>query len=118
MAVAVGFALVWIVVPTVGKRVFLRVVSTIPTVMRCMTPSAATVKKSGLRPFKKSGFRRYKNSYNRSPSPTLPKGRESHPPELEVIAWHSFPLGKAGMGPVTLPFPIAAIPHEKRTHPD
>ena len=27
-----------------------------------------------------------------------PQGRESHPPELEVIAWHSFPLGKAGMG--------------------
>ena len=57
-----GFALAWTVAPTVGKRVFLRVVSTIPTVMRCMTPSAATVKKSGLRPFKKSGFRRYKNS--------------------------------------------------------
>ena len=57
-----GFALVCTVAPIVGKRVFLRVVSTIPTVMRCMTPSAATVKKSGLRPFKKSGFRRYKNS--------------------------------------------------------
>jgi|GEM_PF-6526140 len=27
-------------------------------------------------------------------------------------------LGKAGMGPVVLPFPIATIPHEKRTYPD
>ena len=41
-----GFALAWMVVPIVGKRVFLRAVSTIPTVMRCMTPSAATVKKA------------------------------------------------------------------------
>ena len=47
-----GFALVWLAVPTVGKRFFLRVVSTIPTVMRGMTPSSATVKKSGLWPFK------------------------------------------------------------------
>ena len=46
MAVAVGFALVWLVVPTVGKRVFLRVVSTIPTVMRGMTTAAAAVKKA------------------------------------------------------------------------
>jgi len=45
VAVAVGFALAWMVVPTVGKRVFLRVVSAIPTVMRCMTTAAATVKK-------------------------------------------------------------------------
>ena len=43
-----GFALVWLSVPTVGKRVFLRIVSAIPTVMRGMTPSAATVKKRPL----------------------------------------------------------------------
>ena len=48
MAVAVGFALVWMAVPTVGKRVFLRVVSTIPTVMHGMTTAAATVKKAAL----------------------------------------------------------------------
>jgi hypothetical protein len=42
------------VVPPVGKRIFLRVVSTIPTVMRGMTTAVATVKKSGLWPFKKS----------------------------------------------------------------
>gem|GEM_PF-2624856 len=45
---AVGFALAWLVVPTVGKRVFLRVVSTIPTVMHGMTTAAATVKKAAF----------------------------------------------------------------------
>ena len=33
------------VVPTVGKQVFLRLVTAIPTVMRCMTPAMTTVKK-------------------------------------------------------------------------
>ena len=57
-----GFTLAWMAVPTVGKRVFLRAVSTIPTVMRCMTPSATTVKKAAFGRSKRSGFRRYKNS--------------------------------------------------------
>ena len=48
MAVTVGFALVCTVAPIVGKRVFLRVVSTIPTIIRCMTTAAATVKKRPL----------------------------------------------------------------------
>ena len=48
MAVAVGFALAWMAVPTVGKRVFLFAVSTIPTVMPCMTTAAAMVKKAAL----------------------------------------------------------------------
>ena len=56
MAVAVGFALVWTVVPTVGKRVFLRVVSTIPTIIRRMTPSAATVKKAAFGRSKSPAF--------------------------------------------------------------
>ena len=43
-------------VPTVGKRVFLRAVSTIPTVMRCMTPSAATVKKAAYGRSKSPAF--------------------------------------------------------------
>ena len=51
-----GFALVCTAVPTVGKRVFLRVVSTIPTVMRCMTPSAATVKKAAYGRSKSPAF--------------------------------------------------------------
>ena len=57
-----GSTLAWMAVPTVGKRVFLRAVSTIPTVMRCMTPSATTVKKAAFGRSKRSGFRRYKNS--------------------------------------------------------
>ena len=51
-----GFALAWTVVPTVGKRVFLLVVSTIPTVMRCMTPSATTVKKAAFGRSKSPAF--------------------------------------------------------------
>lgn len=45
---AVGFALAWLSVPTVGKRVFFLAVSTIPTVMHGMTTAAATVKKAAL----------------------------------------------------------------------
>ena len=56
MAVAVGFALVWIVVPTVGKRVFLRVVSTIPTVLHGMTTASATVKKAAYGRSKSPAF--------------------------------------------------------------
>ena len=48
MAVAVGFALAWMAVPTVGKRVFLLAASTIPTVMHGMTTAGATVKKAVL----------------------------------------------------------------------
>ena len=51
---AVGFALAWMAVPTVGKRVFLLAVSTIPTVMHGMTTAAATVKKRPLAVKKKS----------------------------------------------------------------
>ena len=51
-----GFALVCTAVPTVGKRVFLRAVSTIPTVMHRMTPSAATVKKAAYGRSKSPAF--------------------------------------------------------------
>ena len=51
-----GFALAWTVAPTVGKRVFLLVASTIPTVMRGMTPSAATVKKAAYGRSKSPAF--------------------------------------------------------------
>ena len=54
VAAAGGFALVELVAPPVGKRVFLLIVTTITTVMRGMTPAATTVKKSGRWPFKKS----------------------------------------------------------------
>lgn len=48
MAVAFGFALVGMAVPTDGKRVCLFAVSTIPTVMHGMTTAVATVKKAAL----------------------------------------------------------------------
>ena len=37
-----------------------------------------------------------------SPSPSLPKGRELIPAVFENVVWRSFPLGKAGMGPVVM----------------
>ena len=48
MAAVVGFAFLGVSVTPVGKRVFLRVVSAIPTVMHGMTPSVVTVKKAAF----------------------------------------------------------------------
>ena len=45
---AVGFAWVCLSVTPVGKRVFLLIVATIPTVMPCMTTAATTVKKAAV----------------------------------------------------------------------
>ena len=92
-----GFALAWMAVPTVGKRVFLRAVSTIPTVMRCMTPSAATVKKAAFGRSKSPAFAGTKTAANRrtspnppeSPSPAIPKGLERNPTEFEAV-WAAF----------------------------
>ena len=69
MVAAVGFALVWQVVPTVGKRVFLRVVSAIPTVMHGMTTSAATVKKAAFGRSKSPAFAGAKTTAYWSPPP-------------------------------------------------
>ena len=63
-----GFALAVMSVPTVGKRVFLRVDATIPTVMRGMTPSAATVKKAAFGRSKSPAFAGRKTAADRSPS--------------------------------------------------
>ena len=98
MAVAVGFALAWMAVPTVGKRVFLLVVSTIPTVMPCMTTAAATVKKAALGRSKRPPLAVQKQLLIESLSPALPKGLEFLLVVFEEVAWHSFLLGKAGMG--------------------
>ena len=89
-----GFALVWMVAPTVGKRVFLRVVSSIPTVMRGMTPSSTTVKKAAYGRSKSPALAGSKTAANRSPSPNplkdpphaLPKEREFH---RETLLWVS-----------------------------
>ena len=98
MAVAVGFALAWMAVPTVGKRVFLLAVSAIPTVMPCMTTAAATVKKRPLAVKKSTPLAVQKQLFIGSPSPALPKGREFIPVVFEEVVVHSFPLEKAGMG--------------------
>jgi len=74
VAVAGGFALAWMVVPIVGKRVFLRVVSTIPTVMRGMTPSVSTVQKAAFGRSKSPAFAGTKTAANRGPSPNPPQG--------------------------------------------
>ena len=80
-----GFAFAWMVVPTVGKRVFLRAVSTIPTVMRCMTPSTATVQKAASGRSKSPAFAGTKTVDYRRPSscllkplPIPPQGTGAH----------------------------------------
>ena len=98
MAVAVGFALAWMAVPTVGKRVFLLAASTIPIVMHGMTTAAATVKKAALGRKKSPPLAVQKQRFIGSPSPALPKGRELIPVVFEEVVVHSFPLRKAGMG--------------------
>ena len=70
-----GFALVVMSVPTVGKRVFLRVDAAIPTVMRGMTPSAATVKKAAFGRSKSPAFAGRKTAaYWRPLSKPFPMG--------------------------------------------
>ena len=106
MAVAVGFALAWMAVPTVGKRVFLRAVSTIPTVMHRMTPSVATVKKAAYGRSKSPAFAGAKTATDRgpspnppeSPSPSLPKGRELIPAEFKDVGVLLLPLGEGWDG--------------------
>ena len=65
---AVGFAWVCLSVAPVGKRVFLLIVPTIPTVMHGMATAATTVKKSGPWPFKKSAVGGTKTTACRRPS--------------------------------------------------
>ena len=95
---AVGFALAWMAVPTVGKRVSLLAVSTIPTVMPCMTTAAATVKKAALVRKKSPPLAVQKQLFIGSPSPVIPKVREFILAVFEAVMWCPFPLGKAGMG--------------------
>ena len=74
MAVAVGFSLAWMAVPTVGKRVFLLSVSAIPTVMHGMTTAAKTVKKAALGRKKSPPLAVQKQLFIESLSPAIPKG--------------------------------------------
>ena len=101
-----GFAFAWMVVPTVGKRVFLRAVSTIPTVMHGMTPFSATVKKAAYGRSKSPAFAGTKTAANRgpspnpfeSPSPSVSKGRESIPAEFKDVVVRLLPLGEGWDG--------------------
>ena len=98
MASVVGFAFLWLSVTPVGKRVFLRVVAAIPNAMLCMTTTAATFQKAASGR-KKSPPLAVKKQLIVSPSLTLPKGREFILVVFEEVVVHTFPLGKAGMGP-------------------
>ena len=107
MVAAVGFALVWLAVPTVGKRVFLRVVSAIPTVMRGMTPAAAAVKKAANGRSKSPAFAGTKTAANRGPSPNSPQGA-GVPPRSSSLG---FPEGRR-YKPIIyyVPYPFC-LPH-------
>ena len=62
------------VVPTVGKQVFLRVVTAIPTVMRCMTPAMSTVKKAAVGGKKSPADAGTKTAALKGPLPGPPQG--------------------------------------------
>ena len=103
MAVVVGFAFLWLTVTPVGKLVFLCVVPTIPNAMLCMTITAGMVQKAAVGR-KKNPPLAVKKQLIVSPSLTLPKGREFILVVFEEVVVHTFPLGKAGMGPSFGPF--------------
>ena len=106
MAVAVGFALVWTVVPTVGKRVFLLAVSTIPTVMRCMTSAAATVKKAAfgrsksppLAVKKQLRIEASSQTFLKAPPLPSPRGGSPFPAEFKDVGVLLLPLGEGWDG--------------------
>jgi hypothetical protein len=121
MASVVGFAFLWLSVTPVGKRVFLRVVAVIPNAMLCMTTTAATVQKAASGRKKRPPLA-VKKQQLVSPSLTLPKGREFVLVVFEEVVVHTFPLGKAGMGPSfwLFSFPVGKVrmgPVVDRTHP-
>ena len=110
MAAVVGFAFLVTVVTPCGKRVFLLVVTTIPNAMRCMATTAATVKKAAFGRSKSPPLA-VKKQLIVSPSLTIPKGREFVLVVFEEVVVHTFPLGKAGMGPSfgLFSFPVGKV---------
>ena len=48
MATVVGSAFLGVAVTSVGKQVFLFIITTIPNAMRCMTATAGMVKKAAV----------------------------------------------------------------------
>ena len=121
MTAVVGFAFLWLSVTAVGKQVFLLVVAATPNAMLCMTTTAATVQKAAVGR-KKSPPLAVKKQLIVSPSLTLPKGREFVLVVFEEVVVHTFPLGKAGMGPSfgLFSFPVGKVrmgPMVDGTHP-
>ena len=110
MAAVVGFAFLVTVATPVGKRVFLLVITTIPNAMRCMATTAATVKKAAVGRSKSPPLA-VKKQLIVSPSLTLPMGREFVLVVFEEVVAHTFPLGKAGMGPSfgLFSFPVGKV---------
>ena len=84
----------------VGKQVFLLVIGPITTVMHGMTPAAATVKKAAFGRSKSPADAGKKIADCGSPSPALPKGRESILAVFYAVGWNSLPLGRVGEGPL------------------
>ena len=121
MASVVDFAFLWLSVTPVGKRVFLLVVATIPNAMLCMTTTAGMVQKAAFGRSKSPPLA-VKKQLIVSPSLTLPKGREFVLLVFEEVVAHTFPLGKAGMGPSfwLFSFPVGKVRMGlmvDRTHP-
>ena len=110
MAAVVGFAFLWLSVTPVGKLVFLLVVATIPNAMLCMTATAGMVQKAAVGR-KKTPPLAVKKQLMVSPSLALPKGREFVLLVFEEVVAHTFPLGKAGMGPSfgLFSFPVGKV---------
>ena len=121
MVAVVGFAFLWQSVTPVEKRVFLLVVVAILNAMLCMTTTAATVQKAAFGRSKSPPLA-VKNQQLVGPSLTLPKGREFVLVVFEEVVVHTFPLGKAGMGPSfwLFSFPVGKVrmgPVVDGTHP-
>ena len=121
MADVVGFAFWGKAVTAVGKQVFLLVVAVIPNAMLCMTTTAGMVQKAAFGRSKSPPLA-VKKQLIVSPSLTLPKGREFVLVVFEEVVVHTFPLGKAGMGPSfwLFSFPVGKVrmgPMVDRTHP-
>ena len=121
MTAVVGFAFLWLSVTAVGKQVFLLVVAAIPNAMLCMTTTAGMVQKAAVGR-KKSPPLAVKKQLIVSPSLTLPTGREFILVVFEEVVVHTFPLGKAGMGPSfgLFSFPVGKVRMGlmvDRTHP-
>ena len=77
MADVVGFAFLGVAVTSVGKQVFLLIITTIPNAMLCMTTTAATVQKAaGGR--SKSPPLAVKKTADCKPLPNPPQGAGIH----------------------------------------